>query len=134
MNKFLTALFCAVLSAPTLAAEPPQALYQAHCAVCHGPDRLGLTGPALLPESLARLRKPEAVKIIREGRAATQMQGFADKLAKEEIAALVEWIYTPVVPAPQWSEAQMRASRIVHFSGLPDRPAAAFKGVDMMNL
>ncbi|NWG30491.1 MAG: c-type cytochrome [Rhodocyclaceae bacterium] len=130
---FGVALLGAALSAPSLAASP-QAIYQEHCASCHGPDRLGLTGPALLPESLARLRKPEAVKTITVGREATQMQGFADKLAKEEIAALVEWIYTPVVPAPQWSEAQMRASRIVHFSGLPDRPAAAFKGVDMMNL
>ena len=45
-------------------AVAPVALYQQHCAVCHGPGRLGLTGPALLPESLARLRKPEAVKTI----------------------------------------------------------------------
>jgi mono/diheme cytochrome c family protein len=39
------------------AADAP-ALYQQHCAACHGPGRLGLTGPALLPESLSRLRKP----------------------------------------------------------------------------
>ncbi len=138
MNRLIfalgIALASAVLPAPTFAAEAPQALYQAHCAACHGPDRLGLTGPALLPESLVRLRKAEAIKTVATGRAATQMQGFADKLTQEEIAALVDWIYTPIVPAPQWTEAQMRASRIVHFSTLPDQPAAAFKGADMMNL
>lgn len=134
MRRMLLALCCAVLPAPSFATEPAQALYQTHCAACHGADRLGLAGPALLPESLLRLRKPEAVKTVSEGRAATQMQGFADKLTQEEIAKLVDWIYSPVVPAPQWTETQMRASRIVHFDSLPDHPAAVFKGRDMMNL
>jgi len=131
--KTLLMMLAAVLAAPTFAAEPAK-LYQEHCAVCHGPDRLGITGPALLPESLARLRKPVAIKTVAEGRDATQMLPFADKLKKEEIAALVDWIYTPVTPRPAWTEAQMKESRIVHFSGLPDTPAAAFKGADMMNL
>jgi cytochrome c553/DNA-binding beta-propeller fold protein YncE len=129
----LAAAQLAVLSAPTFSAEP-RALYQEHCAVCHGPDRLGITGPALLPESLARLRKPAAIQTVTEGRAATQMLPFADKLSGAEIKALVDWIYTPVVPAPAWSEQQMRDSRVVHFTGLPDSPAPAFKGADMMNL
>jgi len=124
---------CAVLGAAAFAAEPPE-LYQQHCAVCHGADRLGQTGPALLPESLARLRKSEALQTIRHGRPATQMQGFADKLTQQEIAALIEWIYSPVIPPPSWSDEQMRASRIVHHDQLPDRPAAVFEGVDMMNL
>jgi DNA-binding beta-propeller fold protein YncE len=126
----LSALFLAL---PAGAAEPQQ-IYQEHCAACHGADRLGVTGPALLPESLARLRKPAAIQTVTEGRAATQMLPFAEKLAKAEIQAVVDWVYTPVVPAPAWSEAQMKASRVVHFSGLPDRPAAEFKGADMMNL
>lgn len=133
MKTLLPLLFAAVLSAPTFAAEPA-ALYQEHCAVCHGPDRLGITGPALLPESLARLRKPEAIKTIAEGRAATQMLPFADKLSKDEIKGLADYIYTAVSPAPTFSEAQIKASRIVHHTGLPDQPTAEFKGVDMMNL
>ena len=32
-------------------------LYTQHCASCHGTDRLGLMGPALLPENLARLKR-----------------------------------------------------------------------------
>jgi len=131
--KALLALMATLLGATAQAAEPA-ALFQEHCAVCHGPDRLGITGPALLPESLARLRKPEAIKTITAGRAATQMLPFADKLADADIKALVDYIYTAVSPAPTFSEAQMRASRIVHHSGLPDKPAADFKGADMMNL
>jgi DNA-binding beta-propeller fold protein YncE/cytochrome c553 len=117
------------------AAEPAK-LYQEHCAVCHGPDRLGITGPALLPQSLERLKKPDAVKTIAEGRAATQMLPFSDRMTRDEIAALADWIYTPVTPVPTWTEADIRASRIVNHppGSLPAKPADVFKGVDMMNL
>lgn len=120
---------------PLLAAEP-DALYQQYCAVCHGPGRLGMTGPALLPESLVRLRKPQAIQAITTGRAATQMAGFADRLSAEDIAALANYIYTPVSPAPTLSEADIKASRVVSFApdSLPAKPADIFKGVDMMNL
>ena len=66
-------------------AADVQANFKQHCAACHGADRLGGLGPALLPENLARLRKPEAEKVIREGRPATQMQGFGQQLSAEEI-------------------------------------------------
>ena len=92
-------------SAPAAAASPAlidvPALYAQHCAACHAPNRLGAMGPALLPDNLGRLRKSEAAKVIAEGRPATQMAGFAAQMSKEEIAALTEWIYSPVVPAPR---------------------------------
>ena len=96
------------------AAIDVPALYAQHCAACHAPNRLGAMGPALLPDNLGRLRKSEAAKVIAEGRAATQMAGFAAQMSKEEIAALTEWIYSPVVPAPRWTDDDIRASRIVH--------------------
>ena len=40
----------------------PSKLYEQHCAACHGGDRLGSIGPALLPSSLERLKKPAAEK------------------------------------------------------------------------
>lgn len=126
-------LLSAGVSAGANAAEPAK-LYQEHCAACHGADRFGLSGPALLPESLSRLRKPEAIKIIGEGRVATQMAGFADRLSKADIDSLANFIYTAVSPAPTLSEAAIKASRIVHYTGLPDRPADVFKGVDLMNM
>nr|WP_246264447.1 nitrite reductase [Aromatoleum toluvorans] len=115
------------------AADAPAALYRQHCATCHGPDRLGATGPALLPENLARLRKDEAVAVVRDGRTATQMPPFAAALAESDIAALVSWIFTPVVPAPSWSEADIRASRIAHVdpAALPAKPVF---DADPMNL
>lgn len=97
-------------AAPPVAIAPAAALYQEHCAACHGAQRLGGMGPALLPESLARLRRPDAAKVITQGRVATQMQGFADKLDATQIAAITDWIYSPVTPAPSWSDADIRAS------------------------
>jgi cytochrome c553 len=120
------------LIAPVQAADPA-ALYKEHCVVCHGADRLGVTGPALFAENLERIRPAELVKVITEGRPATQMAGFAGKLAPADIAALAKWITAPVSPPPAWSDEQMRASRIEYFApgSLPDKPA--FKA-DMMNL
>lgn len=119
-----------------LAQADPAPLFQQHCSACHGADRLGGMGPALLPESLERLKKADALKTIREGRAATQMAGFADKLPGADIEALAAWIYTPVEPRPVWGEAQMRASQIVHYppGSLPDARAPELAGTDPMNL
>lgn len=114
-------------------AAEPSALYTQHCAACHGAQRTGAMGPALLPESLQRLRRPEALKVITDGRVATQMAAFQDKLAADEIAALAQWIYTPVSPAPVWAEADIRASRVqtIDAATLPNRPKWA---ADPMNL
>ena len=71
-------VLCVLLMAVSAFAAPdPQALYATHCASCHGADRLGGMGPALLPENLERLKRADAVKVIANGRAATQMPGFA---------------------------------------------------------
>ena len=119
------------------AAKPegraPDTLYQEHCAACHHPQRTGAMGPALLPESLARLRRPEALKVIGEGRVATQMPAFKDKLAAAELQALAQWIYTPVLPAPGWSDADIRASR-VETAGAAGWPARPRWRADPMNL
>jgi len=114
-------------------ARPAQALYAGHCAVCHGPTRLGLTGPALLPENLQRLRPKAALQVIAKGRMATQMLGFGDRLSADEIRALADYIYTPPTERPRWGMREIRASRIVHPATQPDaeRPAYA---ADPMNL
>ena len=108
-------------------------LYETHCASCHGADRLGGIGPALLPENLSRLKKPEAEKMIRESRPGVQMPAFQEEFSGEQIRQLVELIYAPVVPAPKWGEAEIRASRVVHHApgALPARPQFA---ADPMNL
>lgn len=109
-------------------AEPLPAakLYLQHCAACHGADRLGAMGPALLPENLesTRLRKPGAIRVITEGRPATQMPAFGASLSAEDIRGLADFIATPVTPRPAWDELAIRASRIAHAApgSLPSRP------------
>jgi len=115
-NSLLPLLALASLAATGAgAAEPPkgEALYRTNCAECHGADRFGRIGPALLPESLQRLRKPHALKTATEGRRATQMPAFGGKLDKDAIAAIVDYIYTPPAVPPRWDMAAIAASRAV---------------------
>ena len=115
---------CSLMAMADLAqAADAPAAYKEHCASCHGEARLGGIGPALIPENLARLRKAEAEKVIREGRPATQMPAFGDKLNAEEIKAMIEYAYAPIKPMPAWGEKEITASRIVlEPKPLPDKP------------
>ena len=90
-------------------------------------------GPALLPESLERIRPAEVLRVIREGRQATQMAGYASVLSEAEMQALADWVRTPVTPAPRWSEADIRASRSVT-PAPPDEPNRPVWDADPMNL
>jgi mono/diheme cytochrome c family protein/DNA-binding beta-propeller fold protein YncE len=116
-------------------AEGPDAaaLYGEHCASCHGVERLGGQGPALLPQNLRRLRKAKAHGVIAEGRPATQMPAYGDSLSKAEVAVLVELIYTPLPDVPDWDKAAIAASRVVNAEAmaLPDKPVFA---ADPLNL
>jgi mono/diheme cytochrome c family protein/DNA-binding beta-propeller fold protein YncE len=125
VRLLLAAVALLLLAAPAGAGGPDSgALYAEHCAVCHGAGRLGGQGPALLPENLRRLRKAEAAKVIAEGRAATQMPGFAEHLSRAEILALNALIYTPLAQPPRWGAAEIEASRVVNEAAAAqgDRP------------
>ena len=100
------------------------ALYSQHCAACHGVERLGGQGPALLPENMGRLRPPQAGQVIAQGRPATQIPGFADTLSPPEIEALTAFIYRPAPPDLRWGAAEIEATRnvLVPPEGLPARP------------
>jgi mono/diheme cytochrome c family protein len=114
-------------------AGPGAAAYEAHCAECHGAGRLGGMGPALLPENLGRLTPDKARAVIADGRPATQMPGFAERLSERQIEDLVALIYSPPAERPVWGEAEIRASREIYRSAaeLPARPQYA---ADPMNL
>lgn len=105
----LLGLALAALAGAVQAGEA-EALYLEHCASCHGAERLGGTGPALLPDNLGRLRPQAAEAVIRDGRGQTQMPGFADALDEAAIAALVELIYTPPATIPPWGMAEILAA------------------------
>ncbi len=116
MQRFLLIFVCAlsVVISYAVEADVTPKLYQQHCASCHGSDRLGAMGPALLPENLARLRKTNAHAIIANGSPATQMPAFTQTLTKDQIATLVEYIYTPLGYTPTWDLPAIRASQIIH--------------------
>ncbi len=133
MRKSLLFAWLILLGSSAGAAPDPAPLYQQHCVSCHGADRLGGMGPALLPQNLERLKKPEALAVITSGRPATQMLGFKDQLKPEELQALADFIYTPPAVMPQWGEAEIRASRVEHVKpgSLPDKPVFS---ADPLNL
>ena len=125
--KTLPLLFTAALTLlPMVASAETEtaALYQTHCATCHGEARLGGIGPALLPGNLSRLKPAAAEAVIRDGRAASQMPGFAAQLAEAQIASLAEWIYREPEVEPHWGRDEILASQAVaHPHGsLPDTP------------
>jgi len=122
-----------LLAVEATAGQPVEKNYAEFCAACHGEDRLGGAGTALLPENLERLRRPEAIKTIAEGRNASQMPGFADKLAKEDIEALVDFIYKPLPAMPAWGEKQIHDSHLPQVSGgsFSDKPVFS---ADPLNL
>ena len=80
------------------AAGRAQRCTQQHCASCHGADRLGGMGPALLPENLERLKQRRRGRaVIAKGRAATQMPAFARPARRRtRSSALAGFVYAPV--------------------------------------
>ncbi|HSH57823.1 MAG TPA: cytochrome D1 domain-containing protein, partial [Halomonas sp.] len=128
ISRLLPLLAAALLLLSTASsAEPePQAgmLYQTHCASCHGEERLGGIGPALLPGNLSRLRPAAAEAVIRDGRAASQMPGFATQLEESQISSLAEWIYREPDREPIWGRDEILASQVVHHrdGSLPGEP------------
>ena len=115
---------CSLTIAQAVTADDVFPLYKQHCAECHGEDRLGLMGPALLPENLKRLRKKAAFDVIKNGRAATQMLPFKEKLSDEQIQALADFVYTPLDHIPQWGMDEIKKSQLVYHKPeeLPNKP------------
>ena len=122
--------FSLLAALPLLAHADPAVDYADNCASCHGEDRLGGTGPALIPETLGRLKGID--QIIAAGRPATQMAGFADVLTPEQIAALVDYVKAPLAEAPHWTAQQMADSRQMNPDYKPaDKPVFT---ADPMNI
>ncbi len=126
MKRIVTSLLLLGASSTLTLAEPTEtaALYKQHCAECHGNDRLGLMGPALLPQNLKRLKQKSAFSVIQNGRTATQMPAFKEKLQPDQIQALVELVYTPLKEIPTWGMKEIKASQLVYHphGTLPDKP------------
>lgn len=117
LSELILAVVGVIALAVSASAEPDAArLFAEHCARCHGADRLGGLGPALLPENLGRMMGANATAVIANGRTATQMPGFSAKLSKDEIAAVAAYISAPLPFVPAWGVPEIDASRVIHAS------------------
>ncbi|MDA7948569.1 MAG: nitrite reductase [Hyphomicrobiaceae bacterium] len=138
LRAFLLAALSVLLTVRAVANnDDTETLYKEHCASCHGADRLGGQGPALLPQNLKRLRKKKALRVIASGRAATQMPAFKETLNKDQIAALAEYVYTPLDHVPAWGAAQITGSHVVHKQELVEgnaKTAEPVYGADPLNV
>jgi len=83
-------------------ARTGQDLYDAVCWFCHGKERQGKTAPAL--GAYAGAADPYLDGIISDGRAGTEMPGFAKDqggpLTPEQIASLIDLLHTEPPEAP----------------------------------
>jgi len=137
LKYFYSASLILFIHASTVVYADAGTLYQQHCASCHGVDRLGQIGPALLPQNLKRLRKNKAIQVISNGRVATQMPAFGDKLNKNQIQSLVDLVYTPLEKLPVWGEQEIKASHVIHKPELTTGDATTVKPIydaDPLNL
>ncbi|MEM7641991.1 MAG: cytochrome D1 domain-containing protein [Pseudomonadota bacterium] len=117
---------------PVAALADPAVTYATHCAVCHGDDRLGSLGPALIPESLRHLKGEALEAVIGQGRVSTQMPGFADQIAADEIAELAAFLHAPLPDIPVWDAARIAETLEVNPDYVP--PDAPQHGADPLNL
>lgn len=123
-----TLLAALALAVPFVSAahadEDAARLYTDNCAACHGGDRLGAIGPALVPDNLGRMKAAEAVQVITKGRSQTQMPAFGDKLSAEQISALASYVLGPLPAMPEWGMDQIKSTHVVYVdpTTLPDKP------------
>jgi nitrite reductase (NO-forming)/hydroxylamine reductase len=113
-------------SAPALFdGRSVEAAFRDSCSGCHGPNREGATGPALIP---GRLTDADDLYfgIIKNGKPGTIMPAWgAAGMSDEEIWALVGYIRSePEAEAIQWGRDQIASSRqvLVDEASLPAEP------------
>ena len=137
MRRIVLAHLLGVSAAQAGAAVPAlehaAQLYQQHCQSCHGINRLGGAGPALLPESLSRIKPNEIRSVIQNGRPASQMTGYANVFSPAQVDALVDYLQQPPATPPTWSNDDILGSysMLADLSKLPSTPQ---HGADPLNL
>lgn len=113
-----------LLAGPAMVRADPAKTYTQNCADCHGMDRLGGDGPALIPETLKRMRGPKVANVIMNGRISTQMPAFGETLDAGAVEELAAWLKTPLDFVPTWDSTQIAESLTMNPDYSPvDSPA-----------
>jgi DNA-binding beta-propeller fold protein YncE/cytochrome c553 len=132
IRRMILAISVMLFASAAMAGPDAAVLYRSNCAECHGAARLGGTGPALIPQTLNRMRGPKMLDVISNGRVATQMPGYGGKLSAQEISALAEYLKTPLAEVPDWGPEDINASRAMRADY--NAAAAPVFDVDPMNI
>lgn len=123
---------------PTSAAEqfkPVVKLYQDACSGCHGPQRQGATGPALIPQRIGGVGDEFIKTILLNGRPGTAMPPWKGVITDSQISDLISYIKSPVEASTlTWDMQDIKATRqiIVPESNLPDKPTWGGQATDLM--
>ena len=84
-----------------------RSLYLQHCARCHHADRIGISGPPLLPRFLRRYKIKDLVSMIRNGFDQTLMPKF-DNLDTASLLSIARYIKSPVeMKNYEWGAARI---------------------------
>ena len=90
MKRFIVLLFAiGLMSGMALAAEDGAAIYKAKCAMCHGPDGAGKSGPALKGQTAAGV----SGVLTNGGKKAPHAKGMA-ALTPDQITAVAAYVAT----------------------------------------
>jgi len=94
MKRFIVLLFVvSLMSGMALAAEDGAAIYKAKCAMCHGPDGAGKSGPALKGTSLTADQIAAALTKGAEGKKAPHAKPMAG-LTADQATAVAAYVKT----------------------------------------
>jgi len=89
MKRFIVVLFVvSLMSGMALAAEDGAAIYKAKCAMCHGPDGAGKTGPALKGQSAATVNDV----LTKGGKKAPHAKAMT--LTPDQVKAVADYVAT----------------------------------------
>lgn len=97
----------------TVDGRPADMYFLDSCAGCHGTDRRGATGPALLPERLTQ-EDDYYASVIADGKPGTVMPPWGEQLSDEDITTLVAFLRSDTGEGPpQWTLEDILASHEV---------------------
>ncbi|NLE75629.1 MAG: c-type cytochrome, partial [Chloroflexi bacterium] len=104
--------------------KPTAEFFLDSCGGCHGTDRRGATGPALLPQRLTQ-EHAYYFDVIKNGKPGTIMPPWGSTVSDEEIETLIAFIYSqPSQAALQWTQDDVEASLsvLIDEGQLPAKP------------
>jgi mono/diheme cytochrome c family protein len=94
MKRFIVLLFVvSLMSGMALAAEDGAAIYKAKCAMCHGPDGAGKSGPALKGTALTPAQIADVLEKGAPGKKAPHGKAVAG-ITPDQAAAVAAYVKT----------------------------------------